>query len=113
MHNKRIGRDDLLKIEVIKHNQFSLSFLTSLSGLELHHRHHGDSILDVIVLAIFVIAVTVGVNARRQDEVRDLLLRAAVTILLERMTAVIDTMIAGTGPVALTIVTETATGTVT
>ncbi|KAI9805263.1 MAG: hypothetical protein M1833_005716 [Piccolia ochrophora] len=37
MHNKRIGRDDLLKIEVCQDQDFDLS----ISGPVLLHQHHG------------------------------------------------------------------------
>jgi hypothetical protein len=64
MHNKRIGRDDLLKIEVcdVSPQQTELS-LTDVSGLALHLLLLGASILAERVLVrevarVAVIAVT-------------------------------------------------------
>ena len=89
MHNKRIGRDDVLKIEVdtIMTLRSSIRSLTVSSGLEHPLLHPGDLTLGVIVAhrpvvnALLVVART--------------LLRAAaeVTILRGRMTVVTETTI--------------------
>jgi RNA recognition motif. (a.k.a. RRM, RBD, or RNP domain) len=101
MHNKRIGRDDLLKIEVRRKIQGQVSCLTYSSGLELPHLPHGDSILAGIALAILVMAVTAAENAPLPDEVHDRLLPVAATIRLVKTTAVTVMMIVGTDHVPL------------
>lgn len=101
MHNKRIGRDDLLKIEVRRNIQGQVSCLTYSSGLELPRLPHGDSILAGIALAILVMAVTAAENAPLPDEVHDRPLPVAATTRLAKMTAVIATMIVGTDHVPL------------
>ena len=54
MHNKRLGRDDVLKIEVGLFVRLNLRIrLTKLqSGLALLHRHPGASILVVMNAAV-------------------------------------------------------------
>lgn len=109
MHNKRIGRDDLLKIEVCFFALTSLDFLIPFSGHEHPRLHPGDSILAVIVPVTSVIVETVAASDHLPDEVHDPLPHAAVTILLAKMIAVIATMIAETDLAALMIVTATVT----
>lgn len=85
MHNKRIGRDDLLKIEVSTHYQqhHSLVFNIHSSGLVLRHLHPGASTLGVkshavdvtlvLLAAIALLVVVVAVDPQ--------LVEAAATIL--------------------------------
>jgi hypothetical protein len=48
MHNKRIGRDDLLKIEVRRKTGFEMMFWHWNSGRARLHQPHGASILAAI-----------------------------------------------------------------
>lgn len=58
MHNKRIGRDDLLKIEVGPDQDVcGRSQLTLCSGLVLPHRQAGASMLDVQDVAVSALHV--------------------------------------------------------
>jgi hypothetical protein len=112
MHNKRIGRDDLLKIEV-RLPPFKLLLADKrFSGLAHRLLLHGDLIPDVIGLvmtAMVVIAVVAAANAHRHAAVVDRPPLVAVTILHARMTAVTATAISMTAaaPEALMIATET------
>lgn len=107
MHNKRIGRDDLLKIEVRQHMAFNtFPDLTSSSGLEHPHLLHGVSTLAATALVTLEIVATAAATALLLDEVHAPHLLAAVTTLLAKMTAVIAMTIVETDHGALT----TATG---
>lgn len=107
MHNKRIGRDDLLKIEVF----FTSVKLRLTDGVSSGLAHllllRGDLTLDVIDLAIAATAATTVANGRLLAAVADLLLLEDATTLLARMIAVIVTEITMTAaaPAALTTVT--------
>ena len=109
MHNKRIGRDDLLKIEVRYMIETCPNPLTSFSGLVHPHLPLGDSIPAVIALATFEMVVTAVESALLPDEVPVLLPLVAVITLLAKMTAVTAMMIDGTVTALLMIVTVTAT----
>lgn len=61
MHNKRIGRDDLLKIEVSYHRQSRRSKLTCLSGLALLPLLPGASI-PVLARAVQTAAQSAAAN---------------------------------------------------
>jgi hypothetical protein len=92
MHNKRIGRDDLLKIEVSKIGPIAPTRNSDInSGLELLHQHLGASTLAVIANAALLVVVLLA-------EVVVVLLRvvAVGTTLLARTIVGIATMIAGT-----------------
>jgi hypothetical protein len=56
MHNKRIGRDDILKIEVKQNRVLGSATPSNMgySGLELHHLHPGDSTQAGIAVAITI-----------------------------------------------------------
>ena len=106
MHNKRIGRDDLLKIEVYQHwySMSGLSMLIICSGLVHLPRLLGASILAVrvnalvnVLLAVVLLAVVVAPHL--QDAA------VVVTSLLARMIDVTEITIAetATAPAAQTI----------
>jgi hypothetical protein len=84
MHNKRLGRDDLLKIEVyLSPSTVIKRILNSYSGLELLHQHRGASILAVSVSVLqLVVALLAEVVAPSL-----LVIAAVVTCLLARMIA--------------------------
>ena len=107
MHNKRIGRDDLLKIEV---SSYWIGFATQdcLTLLHSGHAprppHRGDSILVVTVAATVLLLAAV------------VLLRRAVVVTTRPgvMTGMSGTTIVMTGTMIAGIVTTTvATGTMT
>jgi hypothetical protein len=116
MHNKRIGRDDLLKIEVCVVAPLSNAppLLTKgSSGLVRRPLPRGDSIQDAIDLVMSVMVVTAAeaaVNVRHHHPVAvvDHPLLVAVTTPRARMTAasvIANTMTAAV-PVALMTATE-------
>lgn len=95
MHNKRIGRDDLLKIEVSEARFLPLliKLTSSISGHELLHPQLGDTkqVVVVTVVMVAVIAVTAEIVETEAllAAVHALLLHAAVMRLLEKMIAAI------------------------
>lgn len=97
MHNKRIGRDDLLKIEVSSY-QLTMEFeLTCDSGLVLHLRLRGVLILAATAPVVSVVAaVTV-------------LLVVIVAVASPRVVAVVITLLARTIVVTVTMTAATAT----
>lgn len=97
MHNKRIGRDDLLKIEVRIKLVDSSKCLTTYSGPGHLLLPRGVSILAVIALAMLLgkavaRAVTAAGRDLLPDEADALPHLAVVTILHERTTGVNVTM---------------------
>lgn len=113
MHNKRIGRDDLLKIEVrITFVEIWDSILTTYSGPEHLLLPRGVSTPAAIALAMLlgkVVARAVIAVGRDllPDEVDGRLHLAVVTILLERTTGVSATMNVETDHVAQRTATVT------
>jgi len=116
MHNKRIGRDDLLKIEVrtlweLGHPAKFTSSLYLYSGLGLLRLPHGDTRLAVAVVIVVIELLHAAVPAHH--------LLAAVTIHLARTTdvtatvigneTVIETMMTAAALEALSTETETET----
>jgi hypothetical protein len=111
MHNKRIGRDDLLKIEVCVAPFKCFPCWLGSSGLAHHPLPRGDSIQDAIGLVMSVMVVTAveaAVNAHHPVAVVDHPLLVAVTTPRARMTAASETANTMTVavPVALTTATE-------
>lgn len=104
MHNKRIGRDDLLKIEV---SHISLPFETYShrlpSGLVPLLLPHGDSIL-VVTVVVIVRRLAVAALRRRVVAVPTTLLDETIG-MSETMIVMIATTTAGT------VTTSVATGT--
>ncbi|OAG11293.1 uncharacterized protein CC84DRAFT_7576 [Paraphaeosphaeria sporulosa] len=104
MHNKRIGRDDLLKIEVCSASHvLQLVYLTSNSGHAPHPRLRGASTPAVIALVVSVAsevsAAAVAVTAHRVASVlvvAPLVAAVAVTTLRARMTVGSATTIVAT-----------------
>jgi hypothetical protein len=97
MHNKRIGRDDLLKIEVKSYSSVALPTIRSIllrSGLVLLPLPLGASIPDVTAVVSVVVSVesvVLVVNAARLAVEGVLHLLAAVVITLPaRMIATTD-----------------------
>lgn len=125
MHNKRIGRDDLLKIEargII--SGLCSQMLTFYSGRALHHRLAGDSIPDVmsvapsvaaivaaIVAACVVVTVEAGVIALAGVAGLAALLGAAVTMVTASVTTTV--VVTGTAASAETVLAAQRTVTVT
>ena len=100
MHNKRIGRDDLLKIEVcsckdpVRHDERMLKILICPSGPAHLHPLLGD-----LTLAVSLV-VTVNV---RQEGVAP---HAALADLLPHAEVVVTTHLARMTAVTTTVVTE-------
>ena len=99
MHNKRIGRDDMLKIEVCQQlslHQFEVEADVLYSGPAHRHPLPGASILAVIVNVLLVVDLLAVVVAPH-------LLDVAVVVisLLARMIAVTETTIAETAVTVL------------
>lgn len=102
MHNKRLGRDDLLKIEVPYYAGRSTSTsLTCSSGLVLLLLHPGALTLEVTVVLLQAVAIALLAEVAQEP------LLDAVTILRERMIVVRETMIAAIGTVLEALRTET------
>jgi len=102
MHNKRIGRDDLLKIEVCPEEtqegtrQGWQRRLISFSGLELPRLLRGDSTRAAIVLGTPAKVATAAANVLLQEEVHAPHLLAAATTRLAKTIAVTATRIVET-----------------
>lgn len=89
MHNKRLGRDDLLKIEVSQPLEtFGSTSLTRSSGLVLLLLHLGALTLEVTAVLLQAVASALLAEVARAP------LLGAVTTLPERMIVVRGTMIA-------------------
>lgn len=102
MHNLRIGRDDVLKIEVSLRSTSYEPFLhadnTPSSGLALPHRHHG-----VLTLVVIGTDAAIAGRARRPVEAVLLLPVAAHAIIpLERTIVVTGTGIGTTTETGVT-----------
>ena len=74
MHNKRIGRDDLLKIEVSREQYIGIHSLTDLPKSGHGHLH--------LLLGVLTLAVTVDVTVLRHAVVVRLLLDVVVATIL-------------------------------
>lgn len=100
MHNKRIGRDDLLKIEVSDtYSTYTSADLTNRSGLGRRHLHLGDSIQAVTA---DVTALLPAVVARHPHVVV-----VVATTPLVGMTGMSGTMTVMTAIMSVVIVTTT------
>lgn len=109
MHNKRIGRDDLLKIEVGCPIQGKVEvMLTSCSGPAHLPPHRGDSTLAVTALVVSVLSVVTVVIAATVVVV---LLVAEAPHLAGTVAALLARMIAAS--VTMTVATATGLGALT
>lgn len=108
MHNKRIGRDDVLKIEVSFHPTLTyvlwLETHLFISGLALLHRRHGASIPGVT--AVGNALPHVAVTALHLHDEAAITRPVRTTVATVTLTVVRETVLA-----ALMTVTVTGTGT--
>jgi predicted cation transporter len=91
MHNKRIGRDDLLKIEV-SNNYLPSTGTTSNtfpSGLVLLHLHLGDSTLDAMSHAAVDVKADASLAALAVNALLVVVVAAAV---LQSLAEVVNTL---------------------
>lgn len=97
MHNKRIGRDDLLKIEVRQHSCYIylVSANFQYSGPAHLHLLPGASIPVVSVNVLLAVALPAAVVAPHLQDVA-----GVVISLLARMIVVTETMIVETAVIA-------------
>jgi hypothetical protein len=114
MHNKRIGRDDLLKIEVrlYKPRREAQVELTHSSGLVLLHRHHGASTLAATapVVSAPSVAVTVATVPTEAAIARIVALFALPVVAAPLLVASVAHLPARMTVVSVTTSAATATG---